>query len=299
MVRKAVFLALIFFLWTGSALGGELFVFFLDVGEGEAVYIETPGREKILIDAGNLITGAQVVRFLRNRDVGALDMLIVTHPHLDHMGGVFHILDSIDVRARFDNGQLLYSDSIGTCDSDAYRWYGTIFRKENYRALCAGDSIVLGKVVLEVLSPSELGPSWNENSLVIKAMYGDTSFLFMGDAGKNVEKALVGDGLDLRAEVIKLGHHGSSDTAGEGFLSEVSPEYAVISIDKGNIRGYPDPLVVKRLQDRGIEVLTTYNEGTLGFVSDGKKVKRLEGIPSVLTQDGLTKKRNPLIIINN
>ncbi len=252
------------FLWAG-----ELKVYFLDVGEGESIFIETPKGKKVLIDAGNIITGYRVYQFLKKEGVGEIDLLIVTHPHPDHMGGVFLILQAIKVKRWCDNGQLI--DRNG---SDLYRWYKEIFRKGNYCVLKGGDILKMGGVEFYILNPFEHEGDWNTNSLVIKMRYRKTSFLFTSDANIRTENKLIERyGKNLKSDVLKVGHHGASDSTSEEFLKMVKPSYAVISINDNNIRGYPSEKTLKLLEDMNIKTYITYRDGTVLFVSDGERVE--------------------------
>jgi competence protein ComEC len=155
--------------------------------------------------------------------------------------------------------------------SEIYRWYAEAARGANYRALKAGDTLSWGPFKVVVLWPEPpLSGGWNVNSLVLKLVYGESSFLLAGDATDVVEKALLGRGVELRAKVLKVGHHGAPDATGKDFLEAVSPAYAVISVDEGNIRGYPDKEVLKRLKKRGIEILLTKSHGDITFTVSPK-----------------------------
>jgi competence protein ComEC len=269
MDKKILAIAFMVLLCFSTVQAAELKVFFLDVGEGEAVYLEAPGNKRMLIDSGNLITGHTVVTFLEERGVSEIDALIITHPHPDHMGGIFHILQDIKVKRRYDNGQTLKGSN------DIYRWYKELYRRNNYKALKAGDQISEGDVLLEVLWPEALVSDLNTNSLVIKVTYGKTSFLLMGDANIEAERGLLKKGSGLASDAIKIGHHGAGDASSREFLSAVSPKFAVISIDKDNVRGYPDHLVLDRLKDMGIKPLITYRDDNILFMSNGIKIKHM------------------------
>jgi competence protein ComEC len=266
--------------------GQNLIVIFRDVGEGEAIYLETPTDEKILVDTGNPISGHDVVDFLKKRGIRSLDAIFITHPHPDHMGGIFHILPRFDVGSVYDNGQPIPENP----DSEIYRWYEEAVRYGNYSAVKAGDLFQYGDVKIQVLWPrSPLSSDWNANSLVLKVVYGDVAFLLMGDANTFVENALLDAKVDLRAQVLKVGHHGAADATSKEFLERVSPAYAVISINDDNIRGYPDTEVVKRLEDKGIEIFFTYHDGDIEFILNRQGILQpFKENPSALILDKST-----------
>lgn len=247
---------------------------FLNVGEGEAIYFETPTEDRILIDTGNPMTGYHVVNFLRARGVESINALFITHPHPDHMGGIFQILPAFDIKVIYDNGQPISENP----DCDIYRWYTEVVRKgrvkrANYSPVRAGNVFQYGDVRIEVLWPDKVAsPDWNTNSLVLKVVYGKVTLLLMGDANNSVEKQLLDSGVNLRANVLKVGHHGAIDATSEDFLKAVSPEYAVILVDAGNIRGYPHPEVLERLKGRDIKILMTSTHGDITLLTDGDKV---------------------------
>lgn len=274
--RKALagFLILFLFIPSIGFCKEYLKVVFLDVGEGEAIYINMPSGENILIDTGNPATGYRVAEFLRKRGVTTITAIFITHPHPDHMGGVFHILPSFKVEAIYDNGQPI--PEMPECD--IYQWYHEFVRSGNYRSLRRGEVFFFGEVKVEVLWPEPpLSSQWNENSLVLKLTYGKVAFLLMGDATKGVERALLERDVDLEASVLKVGHHGSKDTLYEGFLKGVSPQYAVISINRGNIRGYPYGENLKLLKKHGVKLYTTYEHGNITFITDGDRIWKRYG----------------------
>ncbi|WP_457644166.1 ComEC/Rec2 family competence protein [Persephonella sp.] len=265
MYRKII---LVFLIFIGVIYGKDLDIFFIDVGEGEATLIVTPDNRNILIDTGNLITGHTVAKFLRSKNINTLDRLIITHPHPDHSGGVFAVLQGVNVIQKHDNGQPV---SKTTC-KDLYRWYTEIFRTGNYSVLKKGDKIIYGEVALHILSPDKLTRDWNENSLVILVKYKKTRVLLMADANKKTEKFLLKTYKDLKADLLKVGHHGADDVLLEEFLNRVNPEYAVISINQNNIRGYPSERVINMLVNKGVKLYITFRDGTVHFRSDGEKI---------------------------
>lgn len=269
--KRAFFLFFFIFFLSPSFLHqtwGEkhLKVTFLDIGEGDAIYIETPTKERVLIDTGNPATGYRVIDFLKEKGVESLDAIFITHPHADHMGGVFQILSSLDVKVLYDNGQSISEKP----DCDIYRWYVETVRDKNYKAVAAGDVFQFGNMKIHVIWPkSPVSSDWNVNSLVLKVIYGKVAFLLMGDANRIVEDALLEERVDLKAEVLKVGHHGALDATSEKFLNAVSPEFAIISINEKNARGYPHRDVLKRLTELKVKTLTTFSQGNLTFLIDG------------------------------
>lgn len=267
---KGLLLISILFLFPSSLYAKDLIVTFLNVGEGDAAYIETPTKEKILIDAGNPLTTFRLSDFLRKRGVGLLDAIFITHPHSDHMGGIFQIFSVMDVKAIYDNGQPLPDNSV--CET--YRWYKEVLKKAKYKAAKAGDIFQYGDIEIQVLWPrGAISADWNANSLVLKIIYRDIIFLFMGDANIDVENALLREKADLKAHVLKIGHHGAADATSDDFIKAVAPLYGIISSRAGNGNSYADPGVIERLLASKIKVLTTYSHGDITFKTDGKDIR--------------------------
>jgi len=256
-----------------AAFGNSLLtVTFLDVGEGDAIYIETPRGDKILIDAGNPMTGFHVANYLKSSNVDTLTAVFITHPHPDHMGGIFHLIPRLDIKSIYDNGQIIARFPT----EDIYRWYRETIKGLNYKPVAAGDVFQYGKVKILVLWPkSPTSSNWNENSLVLKIVYGKTAFLLMGDANVAVEKMLLNEAIDLRAQVLKIGHHGALDSSSTEFLKAVAPSNAVISVNKNNIRENPSSEVLNRMKNMGIKALLTYQSGNIVFTVNRNDVVSL------------------------
>ena len=266
MKKIRIFVLFLFFI----SLSGYLFaqepdlkIHFIDVGEGDSILIETPDGKTALIDAGNLITGFRVVEYLRKNNISGLDYLIFTHPHPDHIGGAFFILPMMDAERIYDNGQDL-TDIVKSVD--IYRWYEKLVRNNrNYKVLKAKDRLLLGKITLSVLWPPQPLPlfDFNANSLVIMLKYGKFRCLLTGDLTIPGERKLLEQGVNLNADVLKVGHHGVNDASCQEFLNRVSPKIAIISVDAENIWGYPSAEVIQRLAGAGIGVYRTDRDGDI------------------------------------
>ena len=239
-------------------------IFFLEAGEGEAVYLEKRDA-RILVDAGDLVGGFRVLKFLEEKRVKHLDLFLVTHAHLDHLGGVFHIFQRFPCYLWGDSGERL------SFKKEVFRWYVRLFRRRRYRAFKRGDEFFFGRLHIRVLWPAYYRSLRNDNSLVLKVKFGRFSALLMGDATGFVERELLRLGDDLKADILKVGHHGASDATIPEFLDAVSPKYAVICACRNHYYGYPSKEVVERLKAKGVEVfITNQHRGYTAFtISSG------------------------------
>ena len=243
-----------------SADHEELVVEYLDVGQADSILLSSDG-EYMLIDAGNNQDGDDVVAYLRSVGADELKYAVGTHAHADHIGGLDDVILDLDVDAVW----------LPSTSSDTLT-YAAVLAAAKSRNLAitvpqAGDTFTLGQAEIEVLA-AQTSNDLNDTSLVLQASYEDTSFLFMGDAGTAVENNLLMAGADLRSDVLKVGHHGSSTSTSAAFLAAVSPEAAVISCGAGNSYGHPHQATLDRLA--GVAVWRTDRNGTIIAMTDGK-----------------------------
>ena len=248
-----------------AANDGRLFVYFLDVGQGDSELLRF-GNRTILIDAGETDQGDRVVADLRRAGVSRIDLLVATHPHSDHIGGMQAVLDAFPV------GQVL--DSALPSTSPIYQQFlGTIDRKGiPYTVAEQGQVIdVDPSLRILVLSPpaKRFGDDPNLNSIVLRVSYGSVNFLFTGDMGGEAEDALLKTGYPLDAQVLKVGHHGSEYASSVPFLARVHPEAGVIEVGKDNPYGHPHQATLRNLADAGVTVYRTDLDGTVLVRSDG------------------------------
>ena len=264
------FLGLTVFIWCGvwaEERSGILTVAFLDVGQGDAIFIEAPGGKQVLIDGG---PNKKVLRELAKQMPfydRSLDLLIATHPDKDHIGGFPAVLNSYEV-AVFLESEVLCKNSI--CEKLDKQIQDKGIEKKIARR---GMVIDLDDgIYLEVLFPDRDATNLETNlaSIVLKLVYGEDSFLLMGDSPKAIEEYLIFlDAENLAVDVLKLGHHGSRTSSSEFFLGATSPEVVIISAGKNNRYGHPHPEVLDILKKFEVKILRTDEDGTIIIKSDG------------------------------
>ncbi len=249
---------------------GLLTVSFLDVGQGDAIYIESPEGVQVLIDGGPDATVLRSLAAAMPFMDKELDLMIATHRDKDHIGGL------VDVLERYEVKQLLLTKNTGdTTTSEAFDT-AAAEKKLDVVYAEAGLVVTLGaSTTLTILSPSGDPTNWESNtsSIVAKLTYGETDFLLTGDAPEGIESYLASIvGGVLVSEVLKLGHPGSKTSSSATFLTAVSPEYAIVSAGRDNSYGHPHKEVVGRVEESGAKILSTAEVGTITMKSNGKTV---------------------------
>lgn len=254
---------------TAADTQGKLVVNFIDVGQGDCTFICLPDGRNMLIDAGNNGDFDKIGPYLAEKGADRIDYLIGTHPHADHIGA----LD--DVIRNYDIGEIYMPKA--SANTKTYKSVLEEISAKGMKIKTAKSGMTIfdeNGVKAEILSPSrESYEDLNDYSVVILLSYGETAFLFQGDAEKTVEGDILESGADIKADVIKAGHHGSSTSSTEDYIKKVSPEYAVVSCGRDNDYGHPHRETVKLFNDLGIRMLRTDTDGSIVFVSDGKNVE--------------------------
>ena len=235
---------------------GKLQLHFIDVGQGDAALLILPTGERIMIDTGTRESGEAILSHLAKWEVGALDLVILSHPHEDHAGGLPVLADAMPI------GGVLYT---GEAPADC---------GIPMRSVTAGYSFSVGEVHFSVIGP--LSEQGSENrSMILRIDYGVRSFLFTGDAeAKEEELLLATNPALLKADLLKVAHHGAATSSTEAFLLAVSPTAAVISASADNSFGHPAPEVLRNLNALGCSVYRTDRSGTLLFHCDGVNLTR-------------------------
>ncbi len=248
----------------------SLKVVFFDVGQGDSIFIETPKTTQILIDGG---PNSKVLEKLNEQMPffdRSLDMIILTHPDADHLAGLVEVLKSY--KANF-----VAWTGVSSSRPEFQEFLAEINQGNAQKLFLAeGEKIIIGKdVYFEVLAPLENFQGrevsdFNSSSLVLKMVYGKSTFLFTGDSPQSIEWQLVEEGKDISSQVLKVSHHGSDSSTSDIFLQAVDPEIAVISVGEKNRYGHPAAEILERLEKYGIKIMRTDQFGDITVFADGR-----------------------------
>lgn len=242
-----------------------LVVHFLDVGQGDCEFIELPNSQCMLIDASTKEYGDDIVEAIEGYGYSEIDYVVATHPHADHIGGMSEVIDSFDI------GKIYMPRT--SSNSKSFEGLLTSISNKNLSINTAKTGTTIysdNGINIEILSPiSSFYEETNDYSAVVKLEYGESSFLFMGDAEKPVENELIEKyGYDLDVDVLKAGHHGSRYSSSTEFLDYVTPEYTVISCAKDNSYGHPHSETIERLNNVNTQIFRTYELGNITVSCD-------------------------------
>lgn len=245
--------------------GDTLRVNYIDVGQGDSIFIQLPNNETMLIDAGEAYESDSVINYLNNLGIKKIDYVVGTHPHTDHIGGLEEVINTFDI------GSIYMPRASST--SKTYLDLLTAISNKGLKVKTAKSEVVVlddDNLKLEFIAPnSDNYSELNNYSAVLKLTYLDNTFLFMGDAETLSENEVT---CDVEADVIKVGHHGSDSSSGIEFVKKVSPEYAIIMVGEGNSYNHPYQSIIDRYQSVGAKVLRTDLDGNIVCDSDGKEV---------------------------
>lgn len=272
-IMVGLFIFVNIFIWStvfASERETMLTIAFLDVGQGDSIYIEAPNGNQILIDGGRNSSVLRELSKVMSFQDRSIDVVIATHPDKDHISGL------IDVFKRYDVDTFLYSGV--THNTGEYQTLlNTVSEEEITPTLVRrGMKVMLGGgVYAEILFPDRdvSNVETNLGSIVLRVVYGDTEVMLTGDSPKGIEKYLVSiDGKRLESDILKAGHHGSKTSSAESFIGFVNPEYAIISAGKDNSYGHPHREVMETFKELNIKTINTADVGTIIFKSDGVRI---------------------------
>ncbi|QGG46335.1 stalk domain-containing protein [Heliorestis convoluta] len=244
----------------------DMTVHFIDVGQGDSIFVISPNGATMLIDAGTQTAGQKIVSYLKKAGITSIDKVVATHPHADHIGGMQAIFDNFKVKKVYDSGfphtSQTYENFLITVDE----------KNIPFEIAHRGNKINLDPDLdIMILHPGTTMGDANNNSIVLKVTYGQVSYLFTGDAEKEAEEMMLEYvGSQLNSTVLKVGHHGSSTSTTKLFLDAVKPKVAVIQVGEGNSYGHPTNEVLNRLYNASVNVFRNDIHGTVVISTDGQ-----------------------------
>lgn len=276
-------LVLLSIVWQSNQ-GSELKIYFFDIGQGDGMLIRTPTHENIIIDGGPdnsfLSKLGQTLPFYDR----TIDLMVLTHPHADHLAGLIPVLERYEVKKVLTSG-VIYQSSV-------YDQWQKLVEQEQAEVIYAraGQKLIFGQVEFSVLAPlknyqnktiaekrgewqsSDNGDNLNNTSVVIKMVYQQNSALLMGDLEIDGEAGLLASAQEVKVDLLKVGHHGSDTATGQKFLAKVSPKYAVIQVGQENKFGLPDLRVINLLTRQGVKIFRNDQQGDLTFTFNGQEI---------------------------
>ena len=258
-------------------------VHYLDVGQGDCSLVLCDGHA-MLIDGGESSESSKVYAYLKQHGISHLDYMVASHAHSDHIGGLSGALNYATVDTAFcpvtDYDSKTFDSMVKYLDKQGI----------GITVPSAGDEFMLGSAHVQILGPQKNYDDPNDTSIVMKVTYGETSFLFTGDAERTAEADILDAGYDLSSTVLKVGHHGSDTSTSYPFLREIMPEYAVIQVGKDNSYGHPTEDTLSRLRDAEVKVYRNDLQGDIVCSSDGKTV-------SFTTTKNESVQTNPTVVV--
>lgn len=243
----------------------NLEVYYFDVGQADSILIRE-NDNNILIDAGNNEDGEKLVNYLKkDLNIEKFNMVVGTHPHEDHIGGLDNVIDSFDIDT------ILMPNATST--SKTFENVLDSIEKKDYKITVPkiNEEFNYNNINIKVLYTGTDEKDLNNTSIVLKLTYQNNKFLFMGDATSKVEKKLLNE--DIKSDVLKIGHHGSEYSTTKNFLDKVNPQYAIIEVGKNNTYKHPKEITLDKLNKKNIKIYRTDIDGTIKVVSDGNNLK--------------------------
>ena len=245
--------------------------YFIDVGQGDCIFMRT-NDFSMMIDSGTSENAANIIKTLDGLHIKKIDYFVGTHPHDDHLGGAETVLKRYDIGTFFLNGEIstayFFERLLNALETENIK-YSVPYYNCRYQE---------NGLEFKFISPVEKFNEQNNNSIVTKVIYGDVDALFMGDAEKDVEKYLIDNNInDIKANILKIAHHGSKYASTSQFLRAVHPDVCVIQSGAGNKYGHPDAETLQRIDDCGAKTMRCDKEGTIKLVTDGKNIYDAKG----------------------
>lgn len=247
-----------------NIVDSKLEIYFFDVGQADSILIKEKDYT-MLIDGGNQSDGENLVKYLQEElNINDIDILVGTHPHEDHIGGLPDVINTLDIST-------IYLPNATTTTNIFEKLLDTIAEK-NYKITVPkiDEEIKLNNMNFKVIYTGTDESDLNNTSIVLKLEYGKTSYLFTGDATDKTEEKILNK--DIESDVLKVGHHGSSYSSTESFINKVNPQYAIIQVGTNNKYDHPTKTTLDKLKEKNIKVYRTDLNGTIKLTSDGKNI---------------------------
>ena len=244
---------------------GQMKVHYIDAGQADATLFEFEEKEKkyaVLYDTGDW-DKKDVVQYLQKERINKLDLIIISHPDSDHIGQLADIIENFPV------GEIWMSGNISTSNTFRKALQAIDDHDISYYEPRMGEKFDIGSLGIKILYPKELSGHANDDSISLLASYGETDFLFTGDAGKTSERKMIASGNSLKAEILSLGHHGSNTASSPEFIDAVDPDVAIYSAGEGNSYGHPHKEVVDLMKEKKIPLYGTDKDGSISVTTDG------------------------------
>lgn len=249
-----------------DSLNDEVVAHFLDVGQADCAVIELPNQRFMLIDAGEAKDSSTIIEYLKTLKVKKIDYIIATHPHADHIGGLASVIKEFDIGA-------IYMPKV-VATSKTYENLLTTISEKNLKIKTGKSGVEIlneENLKINIVAPNqEKYSGYNNYSIVLKLTYGNTSYLFTGDAEKISEQEITDD---IASEVLKVAHHGSDTSTSEEFLKKVAPKYAIISVGAGNKYNHPAEITISKLQKYTNNIYRTDLNGNIIVKTNGQDIE--------------------------
>lgn len=242
-------------------------VTFLDVGQGDSVLIQTPAGKTILYDGGRKSAGEKIVSYLAKAGITSVDLLVASHPDADHIGGFIPVMQKVNVKKILDSGK--------THTTQTYLDYLSLIDQKNipFEVAKEGQLINLdSNLKIQILNSTNSSSDNNESSIVLKITHGNVNYLLTGDATVKNELEMIKK-YNVKADILKVGHHGANTSTSQEFVNAVKPKVAVLSYGKGNQYGHPTSAVVSRIKASGAKLYHTALSGNITIKSNGNTYK--------------------------